>query len=313
MNLSITEPLGISQAKVDELSKQYLPADVEVTYYNTPTADEAEKIARAKSADAVIIANSPFKDDVLTKCLNLRFISVAFTGVDHLGMDYCKAHNITVSNCSGYANVAVSELVMGLALSLYRKLRDCDDAVRTGGTRDGLLGLELHGKTFGVIGAGAIGLHTIKLAQAFGCNVVAYNRTPKSIPGVTFLSLDDVLKQSDIVSLHVPLTNATTHLINADKLALMKSSAILINTARGAVVDNQALANALEKGTIAGAGIDVFEMEPPIPSKHPLLHAPNPLLAPHIGFATAEAMEKRAVIAFENVAAWLKGQPQNVQ
>lgn len=312
MKLVITEPLGIDEAHAEVLKEKYLPQELEMVYYNTPPKDDTEKSVRAKGAELVMLANMPFKENVLRELASLKMLSVAFTGVDHVGMDYCKAHNILVSNCSGYANEAVSELAIGLAIGLYRKILLADRAVREGKTRSGLLGIELSGKKFGVVGAGAIGKKTIALAQAFGCEVYFYNRRETQIKGATYVSLDELMKVSDIISLHVPLTAETKGLIGAAEIAKMKRTAILINTARGPVVESQALADALHENRIAGAGIDVFEEEPPIADEHPLLHAPNVILAPHVGFATQEAMEKRADIAFQNVAAYLAGKPQNV-
>ena len=150
------------------------------------------------------------------------------------------------------------------------------------------------------------------IAQAFGCEVYAYSRTKKELPGVRFVSLDTLLETCDIVSLHTPLSEQTRGLIGKEQLAKMKKNAVLINTARGPVVDSQALADALSQGRIAGAGIDVFESEPPIAADHPLLGAPNLLATPHVAFATQEALVKRAHIAFENIAAYLKGTPQNL-
>ncbi len=312
MKLVITEPLGISEAQAEVLKKEYLPADLEMVYCNTPPKDDAEKAARAQGAELVMLANMPFKENVLKELKDVKLLSVAFTGVDHVGMDYCKEHGIVVSNCSGYANEAVSELAIGLTLALYRRMIASDKAVREGKTRAGLLGIELSGKTFGIIGAGAIGKRTIALAKAFGCEVVFYNRGETEIEGAKFVELDELLAVSDVISLHVPLTAETKGLIGAKEIAKMKKTALLINAARGPVVDSRALADALKEGRIAGAGIDVFEGEPPIAGDHPLLNAPNVILAPHVGFATQEAMEKRAVIAFKNVQAYLAGKPQNV-
>ena len=312
MKLVITEPLGISEAQAEVLKKEYLPADLEMVYCNTPPKDDAEKAARAQGAELVMLANMPFKENVLKELKDVKLLSVAFTGVDHVGMDYCKEHGIVVSNCSGYANEAVSELAIGLTLALYRRMIASDKAVREGKTRAGLLGIEFSGKTFGVIGAGAIGKRTSALAKAFGCEVVFYNRGKTEIEGAKFVELDELLAVSDVISLHVPLTAETKGLIGAKEIAKMKKTALLINAARGPVVDSKALADALKEGRIAGAGIDVFEGEPPIAGDHPLLNAPNVILAPHIGFATQEAMEKRAVIAFKNVQAYLAGKPQNV-
>lgn len=312
MKLAIIEPLGISEAQAEDLRKKYLPADLDMVYYNTAAADEQEKGQRLRGADYVMLANSPLPGAVMAENPALRFLSVAFTGVDHVDMDYCQQEGIVVSNCAGYANEAVSELVIGLVLELYRKLAACDTAVRNGGTRLGLIGQELSGKKFGIIGAGAIGLAVAKLAQAFGCEVLAYSRRPKSVPGIKFVSMEELLAAADILSLHVPLTASTRGLLGAAELKQMKKTAIFINTARGPVVDEEALADALEHGVIAGAAVDVFAMEPPLPQDMPLRKAPHTILAPHIGFATQEAMLKRAEIAFANVAAYLSGKPQNV-
>lgn len=311
MKLAIVEPIGIDEKKCCELTKKVLDNRVEVTYYNE-AGDDNEKIKRSQGADVVMIANKPYRDNILTKCPNLKMLSVAFTGVDHVGMDYCHDKKIVVSNCSGYANEAVSELVMCIAISLYRKLSECNTAIHNGGSSVGLLGKEVSGKKFGIIGAGAIGLQTAKLAKAFGCDVYCYRRTPPKDSEYRFTTMDEILTTCDIISLHVPLTDNTRGMINAKSLQQMKKNAILINTARGPVVEAAALANALKTGQIAGAGIDVFDAEPPLPKDNPLLSAPNIVLTPHIGFLTKEALEKRAVIAFENVAKWLDGKPQNV-
>ena len=197
-----------------------------------------------------------------------------------------------------------------MILSLYRNIGECDRRIRQGGTKAGLIGPELEGKKFGVIGAGAIGQRVIRIAQAFGCEVYAYSRTRKEIPGVVWADLDTLLEECDIVSLHVPLNDSTRGLIGQAQLRKMKNTAILINTARGPVVDSAALAAALEQGEIAGCGVDVFETEPPI-ADHVLYHAPHTLLTPHVAFATVEALVKRARIAYENVKKWGEGQPQN--
>lgn len=146
MRLSIIEPLGITEEQVQSLAKKYLPDDVELTYYNTQARDDAEKKARVQGADVLMLANSPLPQSVLETATAAKFISVAFTGVDHVAMDYCHEKGLVVSNCSGYANEAVSELAIGMAIGLYRKLAECDAAVRSGKKRAGLLGRELCGK-----------------------------------------------------------------------------------------------------------------------------------------------------------------------
>ena len=174
---------------------------------------------------------------------------------------------------------------------------------------------ELFGKTFGIVGTGAIGSRVAEIALAFGCKVIAYSRTQKPdlvAKGVTYVTLDELFRTADFVSLHTPLTADTKNLVNADRINSMKSTAVLINTARGPVVDSQALANALNEGRLAAAGIDVFEIEPPIDLAHPLCHAKNTVVTPHIAFASKEALEIRAGIVFDNITAWMGGKPQNL-
>ncbi len=311
MKLALLEPLGIPQDRLVEMVAQAVDGRMDVVAYDTRVEDVPTLIQRSQNADAVILSNFPYRKEVMAHCPNLKYIDVAFTGVDHIDIDYCREKGIAVSNCAGYSTVAVADLVFGMVLSLARNLSACDAAVRQGGTKAGLVGFELEGKKFGVIGAGAIGSRVAAIAAAFGCQVYAYSRTPKDLPGVTFTDLDTLLSTCDIVSLHVPATPQTRHLINAERLALMKPTALLINTARGPVVDSQALADALNSGRLAGAGIDVFEMEPPVPGDHPLLTAKNVLATPHVAFATAQSMEKRAVLVCENLRAWLDGKQIN--
>lgn len=312
MKLVIIEPLGVNDEKLLSMAKDMLPQDVEIVYYNTRVTDTETLIERGKDADIIAVSNLPMNADVINGCRHLKMLSVAFTGVDHIAMDACKANGVLVSNCAGYSTVAVADLVFGMVIALYRNMVPCNDVVRKGGTKDGLVGFELEGKKFGVIGTGAIGLRVASIAQAFGCEVLAYSRTKKDIPGITYVDLETLLSTCDVVSLHTPLNPQTKGLIGKDQLALMKPSALLINTSRGPVVDSAALADALNGGRLAGAGIDVFETEPPVAENHPLLTAKNVIATPHVAFATKEALEKRAVIVFDNIEKWLKGTPQNV-
>lgn len=312
MKLVIIEPLGVDIEWFLSLARKKLPADLEIVCHDTRTTDPGELIARGQDADIIAVSNLPLPAEVIQGCKKLKMLSVAFTGVDHIAMDQCRQQGVLVSNCAGYSTAAVADLVFGMIISLYRSLNACDDAVRNEKTKEGLIGLELEGKTFGVIGTGAIGTRVASIARAFGCEVLAYSRTEKQLDGVRYVSLDELLSSSDIVSLHTPLSNTTRGLIGAEELSKMKPGAILINTSRGPVVDSRALADALNEGRIAGAGIDVFENEPPIASDHPLLQAKNVLATPHVAFATKEALQKRAVIVLDNIAGWLRKQPQNV-
>ena len=258
------------------------------------------------------IANQPLSGDAIRGMEDCKFLDVAFTGVDHVDLDAAKEAGLKVSNCAGYSTAAVSELVFGMLISLNRNIAACDESVRNGGTKDGLIGPELEGLTFGVIGTGAIGSKVAEIANAFGCKVLTYSRTKKDLPGVTYVSLDELMKESDVVSIHVPSNAETKGLINADRIGMMKKNAVLINLARGPIVDSQALADALNSGAIRGACVDVFEMEPPIPADHPLLTAKHTVLTPHVAFASDQAMVKRAKIVFENAKKYIEGSQQNI-
>lgn len=312
MKVVVIEPLGIRREKFDNYATEILK-DVKIEYYSERAKNNNELIDRGKDADVIIVANQKIDEEVLTAWKNLKYISVAFTGVDHLPMNICNKNKILVSNSSGYSNAAVADLVFGMAISLLRNIKQCNEQTRKHGTKEGLIGSELEGKTFGVVGIGQIGMRVAKIANAFGCNVIAYSRTRKENDSfIEYVDLDTLLKRADIISLHVPLNEQTKNLINKNNIKLMKKSSIIINTARGSIVNSQDLADALNNNIIAGAGIDVFETEPPIDTTHPLINAKNTILTPHIGFATTEALEKRAVIALTNVAKWIEGTPQNI-
>lgn len=312
MKLVVLEPLGIPQEVLEEKVTAAAGEGMEVVCYKDRKEDVETLIERSKDADVIVLSNFKYPKAVMEQCPNLRYICVAFTGYDHIDMDYCRERGIVVSNCAGYSTVAVADLVFGFVIDLYRNIITCNDVVRKGGTKAGLIGPELEGKKFGIIGAGAIGLRVAKIANAFGCDVYAYSRTKKDVGNVTFVDLDTLLSTCDIVSLHVPQNTQTVGLIDAKKIALMKEDAILINTARGPIVDSQALAKALNEGKIAGAAVDVFEVEPPISREHPLLHAKNCIATPHIAFASVQAMYKRADIVCDNIKSYLAGIPVNV-
>lgn len=313
MKIVSIEPLGITSQALNELSSRLTSEGH--TFISYPDREEnLEKLSkRVFDADVVILANQPFKADVIHNCKNLKMISIAFTGVDHVDVQECKNRGIIVCNAAGYSTNAVAELAFALMIDVYRFIIDCDKAVRKEKTKGTMIGYELCGKKLGIIGTGAIGLKVAEIGKAFGCEIIAYSRTKKADSlGIEYYRLDDVMKHSDIVSLHIPFNADTKGIISAEKIALMKPSAILINTARGGIVDNIALSNALKENKIAGAGIDVFEMEPPIPSDHPLISAPNTILTPHVAFATTESLYKRAVIVFDNIKLWMQGNPQNL-
>ncbi|KSV58449.1 NAD(P)-dependent oxidoreductase [Acetivibrio ethanolgignens] len=312
MKVVIMESLGVSAEEMAARKKPFEEKGVVFEEYER-TTDTEKLIDAAKDAEAMILANMPMPAEVLRACPKLKFIDIAFTGVDHVGLDAAKERNIAVSNASGYSNEAVSELVLGMTLSIMRNMRAVEDRCREGGTKDGLVGCEIKGKTVGIIGLGKIGTRTAELFHAFGADILANSRTIKDVPSyIKQISKEELLKLSDIVVLHCPLNESTRGMINAEKLGMMKKSAILINAARGPVVCSADLAQALKDGTIAAAGIDVFDKEPPLAADEILLTAPNTLLTPHVAFATKESMSLRAEIVFDNLAAWMEGQQENV-
>ena len=308
----IMESLGIS---AEELAARKAPFEAQGhVFVDYPkTTDPAKLIEEAKDADAMILANMPMPADVLRKCDKLKFIDVAFTGVDHVGLDAAKEKNIAVSNASGYSNEAVSELVIGTTLSLARNLRSVEDRCREGKDKTGLVGWEIKGKTVGIIGLGKIGTRTAELFHAFGATVLAQSRTHHDgvAEYIEQVTQEELLRRSDIVVLHCPLNDSTRGMINAEKLAMMKPTALLVNVARGPVVVEKDLAAALENGVIAGAAIDVFDNEPPLDTASPILHAPNCLVTPHVAFATQQSMSLRAEIVFDNLAKWMEGHQIN--
>lgn len=309
MKIVAIEPMGMSQTRIEDFKHNLSMMGHQFTGFPDRKEDPETLKQRIENADIVMVSNIPLNREILSSDLQLKFLAVAFTGTDHIDMDYCSEKGIEVQNAAGYANVAVSELVLGLIIDLYRKITSLDSSIRNGGTRNQFLGRQIKGKTVGIIGTGAIGQQTAFNLQALGARIVAYNRSVNrelTERGISYVSLEDLLRESDIVSLHLPLTSETENLISAEKLDLFKKSAILINTARGKLVDTFALSKALQEGKIAGAAIDVFETEPPLPADHPLLKAPNCILSPHIGYATHEAIELRTEIIMGKVVDWLK-------
>lgn len=310
MKIILLESLAISDEALHGYVQPLVDEGHSFIAYEKNT-DPKVQIERAKDADVIMLANMPLSKEVIDACKNLKFIDVAFTGVDHIDLKCAERRKIAVSNASGYSNESVAELVVGMVLSLLRNVRQVEERCRAGLTKDGLVGSELMGKKIGVIGTGAIGARVAELFHCFGCEIIAYDKFEKDIPYIQYMPLDEVLKNADIVTLHCPLTEETKGLINADRLSLMKKNAYFINAARGPIVDSEALAAALNEGRLAGAGVDVFETEPPLSVDHPLLHAKNCIVTPHIAFASKESMILRAEIVFRNLREWMNGNQIN--
>lgn len=308
MKVKLLEPLGVSEEYIEKLAKPIVDAGHEFKYYDEKTNDVDELFDRSKDADVVIIANNPFPKEVVKKLENTKLIQVAFTGIDHVAVDEAEEKGIQVDNAAGYSNQSVAEHVIGLTLNILRKISEGDEATRKRATSNGLIGQEIMDKTVGVIGTGKIGYRVCELFNVFGAKLIANSRTEKpefKELGVEYVDLDTLLKESDIVTIHLPSNKHTRGFLGKDEIAKMKEDAILINCARGAIVDNDALADALNDEKISAAGIDVFDMEPPIPEDYKLLNAKNTLFTPHVAFLTEEAMVRRADIVFDKVVEFL--------
>lgn len=315
MKISLLEPLGVSPELIEELSAPIRAAGHEFIYYDQKTTNPDELAARSQGCEVVMIANNPFPDSVVRACPDLKMINVAFTGIDHVGQDACREKGIMICNAANYSNQTVAEVVIGMVISLLRKLTECNITVRSGGTSQGLRGREIAGRTVGIVGTGRIGMITAKLFLAFGAKVIAADPCPNENAkalGIEYMPLEKLMAESDIVSIHTPNMASTRGLISREMIALMKPTAIFVNCARGPIVDSAALADALNEDRIAGAAVDVYNVEPPIPDSEPLLHAKNTLLTPHIAFLSDESMIRRAHIVFNNMMAYIQGKPENV-
>lgn len=311
MKISLIDPLEVKESYIEEQKEKLEKLGHEFTYYTESAKDEDEKIERLKDADIAIITNKPASRKVIENT-KLELIDVAFTGVDHVDLDACKENNIKVLNASGYSDDSVAELVIGLTIGVLRKFNQNRGNIFDK-ENNYLLGSLIKGKTFGVIGTGNIGKKLIELLQVFGCKIIAYSRTEKEdikALGVEYVDLETLLKESDIVSLHIPNNKETKHFLGKAELDLMKEGAVLINCARGAVVDNDYLAKLLNEDKLR-AGIDVFDMEPPLPEDYSLRNAKNVILTNHVAFYTEEAMQIRADIVFDNLYSYLKGEIKN--
>jgi glycerate dehydrogenase len=278
----------------------------------------SETISRAAPAEIVLTNKTVLYCEVIKQLPRLRYIGVMSTVYNIVAAPATREQSIPVCNNPSYASQSVAQMVFAHLLNLTLRVADHGHSVADGRwTRSADFCywdfplVELAGLTMGIVGFGRIGRATAEIAQALGMNVLAHEKTPVDCPNVRFVDLDELFRRSDVVSLHCPLTPETQNLVNADRLALMKSSAYLINTSRGPLIDERALADSLRVGRIAGAGLDVLSTEPP-PADHPLLTAPNCCITPHIAWATRAARARLLDTAVQNIRAFLAGTPQNV-
>jgi D-lactate dehydrogenase len=291
-------------------------------------------------ADAEVVSgfiHSSFSKPVLEQLSNVKLIATRSTGFDHIPLDFCQQRGVTVCNVPTYGSNTVAEHVFGLLLTISHKLEDAINRTRKGDfSSAGLQGFDLQGKTIGIIGTGGIGCEVIRIAKGFGMDVLAFDVQPNEEAaehlGFQYTSMDELLDKSDVVSLHVPASKKTRHLISRDEFQKMKKGAVLINTARGDVVDVQALVQALAEQRLSAAGLDVLPEEPVIREEaellrsiyeqshdltkllanHVLVRMRNVIVTPHSAFNTREAVQRILDTTVENIQAYAKGEPVNV-
>lgn len=288
----------------------------ELTAYEVTTAEQIPE--RIRTADVVITNKLKMNRITLAAAENLKLICVTATGYDNVDLSYCTERNIAVCNVPGYSTDSVAQLTIAIVLALSTHLVTYRDHVHSGFySRSGRPNLlapvwhELAGRTWGIVGCGNIGRKVAAVAAALGCKVLVYRRTPD--PDYETVDLDTLLRESDVVTVHLPLNDETRGIISREKIGLMKKHAILVNVARGAVADEEALTDAIEAQTIGGLGVDVYSMEP-IPSDHPyhrIMDKPNVILTPHCAWGAQEARNRCIREVAENINAFRRGENRN--
>ena len=308
----------------DSLIANVRPPAFEHDWQDYPATAPDEVVERLRGASVAITNKVPLRADAIAQLPDLKLVAVAATGTDNIDLAACRERGIAVCNIRDYSLVSVPEHTFALMLAVRRDLMAYTRDVAAGhwqqSTRFCLLDHpigDLAGSRLGIVGYGALGRRVAEIARAFGMEIVVSSRSPVSARRDEWrpmqLPLPALLATSDVVSLHLPLTAETRHMIGAAELARMKKTAILINTARGGLVDEAALADALTRGVIAGAGFDVLSKEPPVPD-NPLLKLdlPNFVLTPHVAWASGGAMQTLADMLVENIDAWAAGNPKNL-
>lgn len=298
-----------------DLSWDFLKEFGTVTYYDR-TIGQALTIERIGNADIILLNKTPITDSILAACSNLKLICILATGYNVVDCGAAARRGIPVCNVPGYGTDSVAQFTFALLLELCCHVGLHSQSVHAGEWTTSpdfcywkTPQMELAGKTMGIIGFGSIGRAVGKIAEALGMRVLAYSRNRRD--EANYVDLHTLLAQSDVVSLHCPLFPETKHIINADALTLMKDGAILLNTARGPLIDEAAVADALRSGKLRGAAMDVVDNEP-IPADSPLLSAPNCIITPHMAWAPIEARQRILDITAENIRGFLEGRPTNV-
>jgi glycerate dehydrogenase len=316
MNLVVLDGYALNPG---DLSWGALEEIVNVKVYDRTPPDLV--VERSQGAELILTNKTPLTATSIAQLSLLRYIGVMATGYNIVDVQIAKERKIPVTNIPTYGTTSVAQFAFALLLELCHNVRLHSDAVRSGAwsrSADWCFWLsplkELAGKVMGIVGFGRIGRQVAKIADAFGMEVLAYDSIqgePPPLNHFSWVSLEVLLRNADVVTLHCPLFPDTEGMINTERLRLMKPTAFLINSSRGPLVKDQDLANALNAGVIAGAGLDVLSIEPP-QEENPLLSAKNCLITPHIAWATLEARSRLMGVAVSNVSAFLEGKPQNV-
>lgn len=317
MKLVILERYALEDGDLDWSECCQLADEVE-TYPRTAPEDV---ISRLRGAQLAIVNKVNINEEVLCACPDLQWVGVTATGTDSLDLAACRRHGVPVANVPGYSTASVAQCAFSLLLELCMSPGRFDASVRNGHWQTdispdaGILPLrELAGKTFGVVGYGAIGRTSAAIAQAFGMHVICHTRTVREdgiARGVEFVDADELFRRSDFISLHCPLTDATRGIVSREHLALCKPGAMIVNTARGALVDEQAVCDALCEGRLGGFASDVASVEP-MRADNPLLAAPRTILTPHMAWATRESLARLTRIVADNLRSYLAGKPENI-
>ncbi|MBI4219562.1 MAG: glycerate dehydrogenase [Chloroflexi bacterium] len=307
------DPPVISQSRA--LLRLQATPDIEVKFWTTRPPGDAELLRRIIGAHSVINirASTHYSEHVLGSASGLKHLALWGTGTDNVDLFTARRLGIAVTNTPNTATVSVAEHALALTLSLAHRIPELNSRVRAGEWPRGLL-TQLAGKTMGLIGTGAVGARMAQISRAIGMRVFGWTLHPSeeraTALGLRYVDLETLLKESDVISLHIRLSNQTRRMIGAQELELMKPTALFINTSRGALVDEDALYNAMLSGTIAGAGLDTF-LEEPLDPKHPLRDLPNVIFSPHTAGTTAEALAIGLDMAVDNVLHFLAGRVEN--
>ncbi len=325
--------------ELQDFEKDFLKDKFEHTLdisFNSETLNPSNVAAIQNTEALVVFIYSAITKEILDQLPNLKFIATMSTGFDHIDIEECKKRSIVVSTVPTYGENTVAEHAFSLIFAISRRLVESFAKVKSGNFSPvGLTGFDLFGKTLGVVGVGSIGTHVIRIAKGIGMEVLAYKRTPDpklaQDLGFRFVEMDELLANSDVITLHLPYTPQTHHFINQESFSKMKDGVVIINTARGAIMDTAALVQALQSKKVGAAGLDVLEEEPILAEEHELLHKdfpiedlktvlenhmllnnPNVVITPHNAFNSREALMRILSTTAENIMGFLSGAPKNL-